>query len=64
MKQLSFPALSGGKITDCVFDPNGNVCEIWIVLNPNSESIEFSSEFNIICGARVHLNTVAGAMSK
>jgi len=64
MRTLEFPKIAGGRVTDCVFDPTGAVLEIWIVLDANTERIEFVSEFNIAYEGKVHLNSVAGAVSK
>jgi hypothetical protein len=57
MKELSYPITKGGRVTDCNFDPDGTIKDIWIVLDAGVTTVEFVSEFNILYTGTVHVST-------
>jgi hypothetical protein len=61
---LKFPTVKGGRVTDGIFSPSGYITELWIVLDSGIIEIEFLDECIIEYSAKIHLNSVAGAVSK
>ena len=64
MKQLSYPKVTGGHITDAIFNEQGYITTLWIALDPGVTAIEFPEPFTVSVGCAIHLNTVAGGVSK
>lgn len=64
MKPLSYPKVNGGNVTDAIFNEQGHITSLWIALDPGETSIEFPEPFTVSVGCAIHLNTVAGAISK
>jgi len=61
---LAFPKISGGRVTDCIFTPEGHINEIWITLDQGMTQINFVEDCIIEYAAKIHLNSIAGTVAK
>ena len=62
--RFTFPKIAGGRVTDCIYFPDGCISEIWITLDTGGSEVEFSSECKIEYTAKIHLNSVSGTGGK
>ena len=64
MKLPSYPEVTGGHITNAIFNEQGHITALWIALDPGQTAIEFPEAFTVSVGCAIHLKTVAGGVSK
>jgi len=64
MNHLEFPKVKNGRVTDCTFDEQGNVADLWVTLDSGQTSVDFEEKFNIVIGGRIHLTTKVDTVAK